>query len=100
MKKIIACAFVYIITIATAFSIGMEYERFTTIPPKPEIVYIEKPVVQEVEKSDISNEIVYVTDTGKRYHESDCPYLRSRKEMRLAIAKTAYTPCGKCLPIR
>lgn len=43
---------------------------------------------------------VYVTQTGKKYHCSHCPYL---KDSHIAIdldeaKKQGYTPCGKCNP--
>ena len=45
-----------------------------------------------------SSEIVYVTKTGKKYHNSGCSYLASSKiEMNLDDAQSAgYTACSKC----
>ena len=46
------------------------------------------------------NTIVYVTNTGSKYHRSTCSYLRQSK---IAIDKTkaikqGYTPCSRCNP--
>ncbi len=42
--------------------------------------------------------IVYVTNTGKKYHKSNCSYLKKSKiEMSLSNAQSSgYTPCSKC----
>lgn len=42
--------------------------------------------------------IVYVTNTGKKYHKSGCSYLKKSKiEMSLTSAKNSgYTPCSRC----
>ena len=44
--------------------------------------------------------IVYVTDTGAKYHRAGCQYLsHSQHAMTLAQAKAAgYTPCSVCKP--
>jgi len=46
--------------------------------------------------------IVYITDTGKKYHISTCRYLKdSRIEIRLSEAKRrGYTACSVCNPPR
>lgn len=42
--------------------------------------------------------IVYVTNTGKKYHRSNCSYLKKSKiEMNLSEAQSqGYTPCSRC----
>ena len=42
--------------------------------------------------------IVYVTETGKKYHKSGCSYLKKSKiQINLSDAKAqGYTPCSKC----
>lgn len=42
--------------------------------------------------------IVYVTNTGKKYHRSSCSYLKKSKiQMNLSEAQSeGYTPCSKC----
>jgi hypothetical protein len=44
--------------------------------------------------------MVYVTETGEKYHLAGCRYLEhSAKAMTLAAAKAAgYTPCTVCKP--
>ncbi len=45
-----------------------------------------------------TEEKVYITRTGKKYHQDGCEWLsRSKKELTLAEAKDkGYTPCGAC----
>lgn len=45
------------------------------------------------------NDVVYITDTGKKYHAANCSSLRKSKHaITLANAKASgYTPCSKCL---
>lgn len=45
------------------------------------------------------NDIVYITNTGKKYHAANCSSLRKSKHaITLANAKASgYTPCSKCL---
>lgn len=42
--------------------------------------------------------IVYVTNTGKKYHKPNCSYLKKSKiQMNLSEAQSqGYTPCSKC----
>lgn len=44
--------------------------------------------------------VVYITNTGKKYHVDGCRYLRkSRIPMKLEDAKRAgYAPCSVCRP--
>jgi competence protein ComEC len=44
--------------------------------------------------------VVYITDTGDKYHQSDCRYLKDSKiETTLTKAKTqGYKPCSVCKP--
>lgn len=43
--------------------------------------------------------IVYVTETGTKYHRSGCPCLaQSCIPMDLTSAKRSYGPCSKCNP--
>lgn len=46
------------------------------------------------------NKIVYITNTGEKYHESFCRYLRHSKiETNLSQAiECGYTPCSVCQP--
>ena len=45
--------------------------------------------------------IVYVTDTGKKYHRASCYHLqRSKREMTLTEAKNRHSPCVVCDPPR
>lgn len=45
---------------------------------------------------------VYITYTGKKYHNSDCYYLNNgKKEISLKWAEIkGYKPCSKCKPSR
>jgi hypothetical protein len=43
--------------------------------------------------------IVYVTDTGKKYHSYNCSYLHSKREITLVDAiMLNYEPCSRCNP--
>ena len=44
--------------------------------------------------------IVYITETGEKYHKSGCQYLKKSKiEITLEEAKAnGYTPCSRCRP--
>lgn len=51
--------------------------------------------------ADNSGEIVYVTNTGSKYHRDGCGYLRSKNEKTLREAvERGYTPCSRCSPPR
>ena len=56
--------------------------------------------VEPTETSD--NEIiVYVTDTGEKYHRASCYHLqRSKREVTLTEAKNRHRPCAACDPPR
>lgn len=45
------------------------------------------------------NDVVYITNTGKKYHAANCSSLRKSKHaITLSNAKASgYTPCSKCL---
>lgn len=45
------------------------------------------------------NDVVYITNTGKKYHAANCSSLRKSKHaITLANAKASgYTPCSRCL---
>ena len=43
--------------------------------------------------------IVYITDTGSKYHRADCRTLKDSKiEKHLSEVKGSYQPCGVCHP--
>jgi len=49
--------------------------------------------------SDTPDEIVYVTNTGRRYHRENCSYLGSSKiAISLKDAVKSYEPCSVCDP--
>ena len=47
-----------------------------------------------------SNETVYVTSTGSKYHRESCRYIRSPKTSTISLveAKQKYGPCSVCNP--
>lgn len=48
-----------------------------------------------------SDTIVYVTDSGTKYHRESCSYLKSSRSMTIAQAKASgYEPCSRCNPDR
>ena len=53
------------------------------------------------ENVDNGDTIVYVTETGDKYHRSTCGYLRSKYEITLREAvERGYAPCSRCNPPR
>lgn len=54
----------------------------------------------ETEESTEQEIMVYITDTGTKYHKSGCRHLRdSKHEISLSSAKAqGYEPCGTCHP--
>lgn len=56
-------------------------------------------VEQQPAPSEPQEIIVYVTDTGSKYHNAGCSYLKSSNPMPLSDAKSSgYTPCSRCHP--
>lgn len=49
-------------------------------------------------KQNTNSAIVYVTNTGEKYHKSNCSYLKKSKiQINLSEAKAqGYTPCSRC----
>ena len=44
-------------------------------------------------------EIVYITNTGSKYHRDGCSYLKSKKSITKEKAQEqGYTACGRCNP--
>ena len=49
--------------------------------------------------SNTTEEVVYITNTGKKYHRSGCSYLKSSKKINKSEAiNRGYTPCSRCNP--
>lgn len=52
------------------------------------------------ERDHPSETIVYITNTGSKYHASNCKYLRySKIPISLEKAKQKYEPCSVCSPL-
>lgn len=80
MKKLV---FVLIASLSMLFS-----------PTQATIAPTKLPIVHQAET------VVYVTKTGKKYHKSDCSYLRQSKiktTLKAAIAD-GFTACSRCKP--
>lgn len=46
---------------------------------------------------DTESDVVYVTDTGHKYHKLGCSYLKSQTETTVENALSeGYTPCSRC----
>lgn len=49
--------------------------------------------------TDTKTQIVYVTDTGSKYHRSNCSYLKSKNSITKEKAiKQGYSACSRCNP--
>ena len=68
--------------------------------PQPSVSEV-APSVDSEATGEVSEEQVYVTRTGKKYHREGCTSLRRSKiPILLAEAKQRYGPCGRCNPPR
>ena len=64
-----------------------------------EIVELNKFVRSHAETEAQSEPTVYITNTGKKYHQEDCRFLEySKKSIPLAEAREKYDPCKVCKP--
>jgi endonuclease YncB( thermonuclease family) len=50
------------------------------------------------EKASNNDTVVYITETGSKYHNYGCRYLKSSIPIKLSEASTRYTPCSVCKP--
>lgn len=49
--------------------------------------------------SDDTTQIVYITNTGSKYHRAGCSYLKSKKAITKEQAVSqGYSPCSRCNP--
>lgn len=68
--------------------------------PQPSMNRVE-PSVESQATGEVSEEQVYVTRTGKKYHREGCLSVRRSKiAISLTEAKERYGPCGRCNPPR
>lgn len=53
-----------------------------------------------VESSNSTDKVVYITETGKKYHNGGCSYLKKSKieTTKRKAESDGYTPCSKCKP--
>ncbi len=71
----------------------------STPEPTPVVEYTLPPVTTSPPAQEQTQTIVYVTNTGSKYHRSGCRHLDDSKiEMTLEEAKRYYEPCGTCHP--
>ena len=74
-----------------------------TVEPTPGATpfagYTSPPAVTSPPAHEQTQTIVYVTNTGSKYHRAGCRHLSDSKiEMTLEQAKKNYEPCGTCHP--
>ena len=68
--------------------------------PQPSVSEV-APSMDSEATGEVSDEQIYVTRTGKKYHREGCSSLRRSKiPISLAEAKQRYGPCGRCNPPR
>ncbi len=60
-------------------------------PPQPKVEPPSKPAEE-------TEETVYVTRTGEKYHRAGCHHLKSSIPMTLSEAAKRYSPCSVCRP--
>jgi len=65
-----------------------------TLSPSPLPAPSDAPITEEEKEI-----IVYITNSGAKYHRSDCRHLsKSKIPIDLESAKEKYSPCGTCKP--
>lgn len=70
MKRLLICFFAFLLLVTTCYAYS--------VPP---------------------DTIVYVTNSGEKYHRENCSYLKSSRSMTIAQAEASgYTPCSRCSP--
>lgn len=87
---------------ANGYAAGMDYTSSNSVNPPSFSVSKSNPPPEDPEEVISGSTIVYVTDTGEKYHRSGCQYLsHSSNEISLSKAiSRGYTPCLKCRPPR
>ncbi len=64
-------------------------------------VIIQSCALGQTDSGAAQNEVVCITNTGKKYHLCSCQYLsKSKIEIDLSDAQARYTPCLVCKPDR
>ena len=91
MKNLLAIVFLAFIT-TTCIGCNNSYTHTSRITGEP---YTQ---VQAISKENLPE--VYITATGKKYHNKNCNYLKYTKcKTSLADAKdSGFTPCSVCNP--
>lgn len=91
-------------TTQTQESEGLTVDEFlkdieiTPIPTVEPAKVQETTIIADAEE-DNKSIIVYITNTGKKYHEDGCSYLKKSKiEINLEDARYSYEPCSRCNP--
>ena len=51
-----------------------------------------------IDQQNIEDPIVYITNTGSKYHNAGCRTLKSKIEKHLSEVRGVYGPCGICHP--
>lgn len=110
MKQFIKILLLMIMCTISWYGGALSQSNYT---PLPEISYVEQTVVEQEpsieelpeespeEISEQKEEIVYVTQTGEKYHVYGCRYLKkSCIETNLSDAVHYYSPCARCHPPR
>lgn len=71
-----------------------------TPAPQPTPAPVPEPTPAPAPQQPAVGNIVYVADSGTKYHRSDCSYLKkSKNEISLEDAiSRGYTPCSRCNP--
>jgi micrococcal nuclease len=73
-----------------------EYRDLPQAPRPPPVARRSEPPSRPQQRNEL---IVYVTDTGDKYHLGDCNHLRKSKHpMPLSRAASIYEPCTHCDP--
>lgn len=73
------------------------YEGRVSAPVAPRAPPTVVPSTGPKEKTE-AEVTVYVTRTGKKYHQAGCSYLKSSIPMKLSDARIRYGPCSRCRP--
>lgn len=84
--------------------ITSEPEKITVIDPvqkekeEKEKKEREREEQEEASSAADNDPVVYITNTGSKYHTSGCRMLKSKIETHLSAVRGSYGPCGVCHP--
>ena len=77
-----------------------EQERLAAEQAEQERLAAEQAAQEQatIAQQNAEDPIVYITNTGSKYHNASCRTLKSKIEKHLSEVRGVYEPCGICHP--